>query len=113
MSPGYRVEIAGDGTVRYRGDANVATTGEHFGTIGQNERHELVQRFKAATFFDLADAYRGRMTDQDRVFLTISFDGFSKSVEDYAGLTVGMPAAVAELQQAVVAASGASKWTGL
>jgi hypothetical protein len=110
--PAYAVEIHGDGTVLYDGKANVRTKGRRVTKISHEYLEKLVDFFRKADYFSLADRYASGITDYPTYVSSISFDGRSKSVLDYAGEKVGMPSSVSEVEAAIDHLSGASKWTG-
>lgn len=109
--PNYRVEISADGTVRYDGRGFVAVRG------GMQEAHipvEAVQYlyddFEKADFFSTLDSYRAPVTDLPTTRVSISFDGTTKTVMDYAGLAIGMPREIVELEAAIDATADTKKW---
>ena len=58
------------------------------------------------------DRYEAPITDLPTQIVSISFDGHSKTVVDYAGQNVGMPAAIDELEQAIDDAAGTAAVVG-
>jgi len=110
--PGYSVEIAGDGTVTYMGQHFVAEKGVRTARIPQSAVRALYEAFVKADFFWSLDEYSAPITDLPTKIVTISFDGHSKSVLDYAGERQGMPKAIADLEEAIDAAAGTAKWIG-
>ena len=110
--PTYEIEIHGDGTVLYDGKANVATQGRHTGKISHASLVELVDVFRKADYFSLAERYMSGVTDNPTYVSSISFDGVSKSVLDYVGRSVGMPSTVSGVEAAIDRLSGAYKWIG-
>lgn len=110
--PAYQVEVHGDGTVFYEGKANVRTKGRRVGKISHESLVKLVDVFRRADYFSLDDRYASGVTDNPTYVSSISFDGRSKSVLDYVGKDVGMPASVSDVEAAIDRLSGASKWIG-
>jgi hypothetical protein len=110
--PAYKVEIHGDGTVLYDGKDYVAHKGSHMTKISHASLVELIDFFRTANYFSLRDRYVSGITDYPEYETSIAFDGVSKSVSDYAGQSVGMPATVSDLEAAIDRLSGASKWVG-
>jgi hypothetical protein len=108
--PGYSVEIAGDGTVTYIGQHFVAESGVRTAKIPQSAVRALYEAFVKAEFFWSFDEYRAPVTDLPTKLISISYDGHSKAVLDYAGERAGMPKAIAELEMAIDAAAGTAKW---
>ena len=110
MCSTYDIEIHGDGMVLYDGKAFVGTTGRERVKISQPSLVKLVDVFRKADYFSLADGYVSGVTDLPTCASSISFDGLSKSVLDYEGRDVGMPPGVSDVQAAIDQLSGASKW---
>jgi hypothetical protein len=107
--PTYEIEIHGDGTVLYDGKAFVGTTGQRTVKISHAFLVKLVDFFRKADYFSLADGYVSGVTDNPTCVSSISFDGLSKSVLDYVGRRVGMPPGVSDVEDAIDRLSGASK----
>jgi hypothetical protein len=107
--PIYDIEIHGDGTVLYNGDAYVKTTGRKKVKISHASLVNLVDAFRKTDYFSLADGYVSGVTDSPTCVSSISFDGLSKSVMDYVGQEDGMPPAVTKLEATIERLSGASK----
>lgn len=112
MCSTYEVEIHGDGTVLYDGQAYVGTTGKQKLQISHASLVKLVDTFRGADYFSLASGYASGVTDMPTYVTSISFDGVSKSVLDYAGREAGMPPCVSDVEAAIDLLSGASKWAG-
>jgi len=108
----YEIEIHGDGTVLYYGQAFVGTSGKQKGQISHPSLVELVGTFRKADYFSLASGYMSGVTDNPTYVSSISFDGLSKSVLDYVGRHAGMPPGVSDVEAAIDRLSGASKWVG-
>ncbi len=108
--PSYLVEIAGDGTVSWHGERNVATIGDVTATIPKKDVRALYAAFRKADFFWLFDSYHAPITDLPTYTVAISIDGHSMSVADYAGRSVGMPKAVADLEQLIDKTANTERW---
>lgn len=106
----YEIEIHGDGTVLYDGQAYVGTSGNQKGQISHSSLVKLVGTFRNADYFSLASGYISGVTDMPTYVSSISFDGLSKSVLDYVGRGTGMPPSVSDVEAAIDQLSGASKW---
>ena len=87
----------------------VGTTGRRKLKISQPSLVKLVDAFRKADYFSLADGYIHAVTDMPTCVSSISFDGQSKSVLDYLGRDLGMPPAVSEVEEAIDRLSGASE----
>lgn len=108
--PDYSVEIDGDGTVRFTGNEYTLIRGSHRRRIPQSTVAALVKRFRDAGFWELRDRYAAEIWDLAEYKLTLTIGGKSKSVDDYVGRSVGMPASVTELEHAVDFAAGSARW---
>jgi len=101
----YRVQIDGDGTVVFNG-----TAGERRSRISREALLDLLEVFRKANYFSLDRAYRLGATDLPTYTTSIVIDGHSMSVCDYAGLQVGMPASVRDVEDAIDEAAGTRDW---
>lgn len=110
--PAYVAILRNDGTVYFCGRYYVQAAGWREGRITREQFDTLVERFRKADFFSLDDEYFTEVTDNPTYLLGINVDGRSKVVLDYVGLEAGMPSAVTELQDAVDAAAGTTRWIG-
>lgn len=70
----------------------------------------LVDRFRDAHFFDLANRYMAPVTDLSSQTLTVDTGNGVKTVIDYAGDHVGMPQVVEALQKAVDSTASTARW---
>ena len=108
--PAYIVEVHGDGAVVYDGKSSVAFTGQHRGSIPQANVLELLNIFRTADYFSLDDEYRTNVSDSPTYITSIQIDGRRKQVKDYVGLEIGMPQAVADLENEIDRLSGSARW---
>jgi ankyrin repeat protein len=108
--PSYTVEVRGDGSVLYEGRSYVAFTGTHRGLVPQSNVIELVKLFEKADYYSLQNGYTASVTDSPTQTTAISIDGRQKQVEDYVGLSAGMPLAVSQLENAIDRLSGSERW---
>lgn len=108
----YVVTLDGDGDVDFCGSSFIKVPGPHLSRINSAAFDALVQKFRAADFFSMDDRYIGNATDGPTYYLRIRIGDQEKTVVDYAGRTVGMPAAIRSLQTAVDEAAGTSRWVG-
>jgi ankyrin repeat protein len=109
--PSYQVEVHGDGTVLYQGNAYVAFSGKHECTISQDKVRELVNAFRQADYYSLRDEYVWGATDLPTYISSIEIDGHSKKVKDYAGEYVGMPLTVSDVEGSIDRLSEVERWT--
>jgi hypothetical protein len=108
--PAYTVEIRGDGTVQFEGQAHVRVMGKRSDRVSSDAVAELLAAFRRADFFSLKEQYAAAITDFPSFTVSIEVDGQRKSVRDYLGLSVGMPEAVADLEEAFDRLAGTDKW---
>jgi hypothetical protein len=106
----YEIEICGDGTALYDGQANVGTTGKKKARISHASLVKLVGTFRKVDYFSLAAGYASGVTDGPTSVTSISFDGVSKSVLDYVGRDAGMPPGVSDVEVAIDRLLGAYRW---
>jgi len=109
--PSYRVEIHGDGTVLYEGQAYVAVTGSHRGSVSKEDVSELVDVFRNVDYFSLRDEYVWPATDLPTYETSIEIDGKLKKVKDYAGEQVGMPLSISKLEAEIDRIVDTERWT--
>jgi Domain of unknown function (DUF6438) len=112
MCSTYEIEIHGDGTVLYDGQAYVGTTGKQKLQISHASLVKLVDTFRKVDYFSLAAGYVSGVTDNPTYVSSISFDGLSKSVLDYVGRNSGMPPGVSDVEAAIDRLSGVSNSIG-
>jgi hypothetical protein len=108
--PVYRVELDGDGAVRFHGEHFVLLKGDHKAQVSPAVVDCLLEDFRSAGFPSLNDEYKAAVTDMPRFQISLSIGGKTKTVTDYAGQMVGMPATVTALEQAIDRAAGSEAW---
>ena len=104
--PSYSVTVDAAGAVRFVGEKSGAgrrapCQGERRWRISANAVAALEARVDASGFFGLQRAYRAHMTDMPTFTVTITRRGRTKTVTDYVGLSVGMPQAMVDLENAI------------
>jgi hypothetical protein len=102
--PVYRLDIHGDGTVRYKGTRCVATTGERETHIPVDRVRRLYDAFLKAEFFWTFDNYK-TIIDGGGDEVIIAFDDHKKSVWGMA-----MPIEIAQLKEAIDKAADVKQW---
>ena len=109
-SPDYGIEIHGDGTVIYRGNAYVAVSGERVSKIPQKDVRYLYDLFRRADYFRTFDRYDSHISDAAVSETSISFDGVNKSVLAR-GVTHGLiPESVLMLEDEIDRISHSGYW---
>jgi hypothetical protein len=107
--PAYSVEIHGDGTVLYKGEAFVAVTGDKAGSISKEAVRQLVAEFRNVDYYSLGD-YSAGAFDVPTVETSIDIDGHTKKVIDQDGLWLGMPISVRKLEFKIDEIAGTKQW---
>ena len=104
----YRVEINGNGDVDFNQSYPVQQ--KRRGRISRQRLEGLLDEFRRANYFALDRYYiNADVSDYPTYTTSISIDGQFMSVQDYAGLKMGMPVSVRDVQNAIDAAvTGAS-----
>jgi hypothetical protein len=108
--PAYSVTISGDGTVSYQGGRSVSIAGEHAARVSPETARQLLDDFRKANFFDVQSEYRAHVTDNPVYRLELRVGTTRKTVTDYVGQWVGMPAAITQLEDAVDQAADSARW---
>lgn len=108
--PGYTITIHGDGTVNYKGDWYVSIEGERTAHVRPEATQQLLERFRKANFFALKSEYRAGVTDNPTYCLEVVIGSKHKTITDYVGGWVGMPAVVSELEDAVDQTADSARW---
>lgn len=108
--PGYRVEIAADGTVAFVGEEFVFARGAHRARVDPAAVRRLHDLARRADVFSLRESYAAPITDNPTYVVTIEAGGRRKRIADYAGERIGMPSVVRELEDAIDEAAGTRRW---
>ena len=108
--PGYRVEVAGDGTVTYDGEFLVSVVGHHTARISRAKVLSLVHKFRRAEFFWANSFYLGGLEDGSSYSISIAFDGREKTIDCRDG--GGPPREIYELMNEVDRTAGTARWVG-
>lgn len=109
--PVYTVTINGEGEVVYQGRAFVNVVGERRATISREAVQQLLARFDEIHFEQLRDEYINHgITDLPSKIVTLTRNGRTKRVVDYAGTSVGMPEAVRALQDEIDRVANTAQW---
>jgi hypothetical protein len=108
--PDYTVSIDGDGNVAYNGRRFVAVSGEQHGKASREDVAALLRAFDDVRFESLNGEYRARVTDLPTQIVTLTRNGHTKRVVDYAGVSVGMPQAVADIEAQIDRVANTRQW---
>jgi Domain of unknown function (DUF6438) len=106
----YSVEVDAAGNVRFLGASGdggtgVPCQGERRWNIRPSAVAALQAEVDASGFFGFREAYRSAVTDQRASTVTVTRYGKTKTVVDDVGLSVGMPHAMVDLENAIDAAA--------
>ncbi|MGC0773498.1 MAG: DUF6438 domain-containing protein, partial [Candidatus Acidiferrum sp.] len=108
--PIYTVVIHGDGKIEFHGGHYVSIPGDHQGRIAPEAAARLLERFRAAEFFEFKDKYVASVTDNPTYCLELAIGAKRKTITDYVGTWVGMPTLVSELEDAVDETARTDRW---
>lgn len=108
--PSYRVELRGTGEVLFKGEGFVTFPGDHQTRISPQVIECLLQDFRLADFWSLDPEYVANVTDLPTQKISLTVGGKTKVLTDYFGQSVGMPAAVTALEEAIDQAAGTDTW---
>ena len=108
--PSYSVVVHGDGKVEFHGKIYVAIPGDYQARITPEAAARLLERFRAAKFFELKDRYAASVTDNPTYSLALIIGAKKKTIVDYVGSSVGMPESISALEDAVDEAAGTDRW---
>jgi hypothetical protein len=81
----YSLSIFGNGTVVYNGQKNIAVQGIKISQISQDKINELINEFKKVDYFCFQNSYTQPITDLQTTITSITIDGKTKIVSNYAG----------------------------
>jgi ankyrin repeat protein len=107
--PSYAVTVSTEGIV-FKGGGFVAASGKHMDRMDANEVRKLAKKFIAADFYSMDSSYTASVTDNPTYVLSIEIDGHAKTVNDYVGSWVGMPAIITELEEEVDTFARTERW---
>lgn len=124
--PDYRVSIQGDGRVRFTSEGSdfpgtpaeehrtfgggVLWPGIHDASVDPQAVAQLLGKFRDAHFMGLRAAYISDITDNATHVLTMRVGRVTKRVTTYLGRTVGMPASVTALEDAIDELARTDRW---
>jgi hypothetical protein len=107
----YEITIHGDGTVKYEGKEFVRTKGPEITSISRETLTDLLQSFDRAGFSTIDDRAFGVCFDAPRTIITVSADGYTKSLNVDSCLGRSRPKAdVLELGEKIDEVVGSRQW---
>ena len=109
----YEVEVHGDGQVRLlQRRFTFRNPKAYTGNMPPAGLTSLVDEFRKADFFSLKPAYVTDVTDCQGTMISIAFDGRSKSVSEYCGVSAGAPRALFNLEKRFDEIVKTKQWLG-
>lgn len=125
--PDYRVTVSGDGKVRFStremsfpgtnaavhrmfNGENVLWPGTHEADVSRQAVAGLIEKFRSSHFMGMRAKYVAGVTDNPSYALTLRAGKTTKRVIDYVGKSVGMPASMTALEDAVDELAGTDRW---
>ncbi|MBO9697941.1 MAG: ankyrin repeat domain-containing protein [Sphingopyxis sp.] len=124
--PSYLVTIDGHGNVVFQSrhidngtsaidriadfENGIIFPGRHTDRISAKAVDALVERFRKARFFELKGKYSSPVTDSPTHLVTLDTGNGRKTIVDYVGADVGMPASITALEDAIDEAAGTERW---
>ncbi len=107
----YVLQVRADRTVhlaesRWRFSHPVQFTG----TMSPEDYKTMLDEFRQADFFSMLDRYTVNMTDGAGTKISISFDGWEKTVLEYDGILDGAPDSLRHLADRIDQLTGAQNW---
>jgi len=115
--PSYRVVLESDGRVLFTGHtpgrgAQNTCLGERRWRVSPGAIARLRQVVRDNGFFALKPSYIAPITDAPPFRVSITMDGRTKTVRDYVGPMVGMPAQMRVVEDAIDTAAGTARCIG-
>jgi ankyrin repeat protein len=108
--PSYQVEVDGSGAVEFHGGDFVLIPGRHTAHVPEASVRALLEAFQRAHYFSVKDSYVASVTDYPTYITSLSIDGRSKKVIDYAGERAGMPDSIRILEKKIDEVAGTERW---
>jgi ankyrin repeat protein len=107
--PSYSVSISTEGVV-FDGNNAVVAAGKHTDTVDPEAVRKIAKDFLASDFYSMNAEYVAGVTDNPTYTVTIAIDGKPKTVLDYVGQWVGMPAVIVALEDEVDSFARTQRW---
>ena len=107
--PSYSVTIRPTG-ITFEGGGFVVAGGKHTAAVEASAVRSLAKTFLDADIYSMDSSYAASVTDCPTYMLSITIDGRSKSVQDYMGSWVGMPADIHDLEDQVDEFADTRRW---
>ena len=116
ICPIYQLAIESNGNITYEGLAFVEVEGIRKAWINSREVAKLITAIEEADFFELEDNYVPIFLDVERLTISITLDGHSKSIRHF-GIWCGdepktAPPKLCELENLIEEITNSSQWVG-
>ena len=108
--PNYTIELMGDGSASYEGRSFVLVAGRHSYDVPKADVECLLTHFRKASFWSLADKYSTDVPDGPTYTVSLTIGGQTKTIVDYDGHRVGMPAIITALEEEIDRIGGFDRW---
>jgi ankyrin repeat protein len=108
--PSYQVEVDGSGAIVFHGGDFVLVPGKHTAHVPEASVRALLEAFQRADYFSAKDSYTASVTDNPTYITSLSIDGRSKKVIDYAGKMAGIPDSIQALEKKIDEVAGTERW---
>ena len=110
--PVYSLEISGDGTVSYEGEAFVKVRGGRKGRIATADVQKLTKYFAKAGYFSLQNSHGIPGYDDASSMISIRWPGFEKTVWHHQDGSVKVPSQLLLLQKLIDVIANSFQWVG-
>lgn len=108
--PAYTVTVHGDGRVEYDGGSTAGLVGPLAYRIPVADVRALIARQAARDLWNAKDQYVALETDSSHNVLKITAGARSKTIHDYIGEQMSMPASVREAEDDIDAVAAVDRW---
>ena len=79
--PVYSLEIRGNGKVLLEGKENLSKIGKYILRIDEDEIARVIKAIDESGFWGMNDEYDGRVTDLPSTYISVEYNGKSKSIK--------------------------------
>jgi Cu+-exporting ATPase len=105
--PVYRVRLYADGRIEWTGERFVKVTGPATAKVASETARALIDKFRAAGYWNLCETYDRRITDVPATITLLHIAGTEKSVFDRANAA---PDWLRESERAIDSLAGTDRW---
>jgi len=105
--PVYRVRLYADGRIEWTGETFVKVTGPATAKVASETARALIDKFRAAGYWNLCETYDRRITDVPATITLLHIAGTEKSVFDRAE---SAPDWLRESERVIDSLAGTDRW---